>query len=51
MASGIRICPGFYIQHITGVEFKDKSIPTYPEFFTKDGNCIYEKPWVVSPKK
>ena len=47
----IRICPGFYIQHITGVEFKDKSIPTYPEFFTKDGNCIYEKPWVVSPKK
>ena len=24
---------------------------TYPEFFTKDGNCIYVKPWVVSPKK
>ena len=27
-------------------------IPTgYPEFLNKEGNCIYEKPWVVSPKK
>ena len=43
-----RICPGFYSQHITGNEFKDKTIPTYPEFFNKDGNCIYEKPWTVS---
>tara|TARA_B100001248_G_scaffold248193_1_gene220289 strand:+ start:129 stop:1130 length:1002 start_codon:yes stop_codon:yes gene_type:complete len=46
-----RICPGFYISHITGEEFKDKSIPTYPEFFNKEGDCMYEKPWVVSPKK
>ena len=45
-----RICPGFYTSHITGEEFKDKSIPTYPEVFNKEGNCIYEKPWVVSPK-
>ena len=46
-----RICPGYYSQYITGNEWKDKSIPTYPEFFTKNGDCIYEKPWVVSPKK
>ena len=46
-----RICPGFYSQNITGVEFKEKSISTYPEFFTKDGNCIYEKPWTISPKR
>ena len=45
-----RICPGYYSQYITGNEWKDKSIPTYPEFFTKNGDCIYEKPWVVSPK-
>ena len=45
-----RICPGFYTSYITGEEFKDKSIPTYPEFFNKEGNCIYEKPWFVSPK-
>ena len=46
-----RICPGFYTSHITREEFKDKSIPTYPEFFNKEGDCIYEKPWFVSPKK
>ncbi len=45
-----RICPGFYTSHTTGEEFKDKQIPTYSEFFNKESNCIYEKPWVVSPE-
>ena len=44
----VRTCPGFYQDILDGGEFKDRSIPTYPEFFTEDGDCIYEKPWVVS---
>ncbi len=46
----ILISTGFYTAHITGEEFKDKLIPTYPELFNKEGNCIYEKPWFVSQK-
>ena len=45
-----RICPGLYQNYLTGNKFEDKKIPTYPEFFTEDGNCIYEKPWTVSSK-
>ena len=43
-----RICAGLYQNYITGYEFKDKTLPTYPDFFTKDGDCKYEKPWTVS---
>ena len=43
-----RICAGLYQNYITGYEFKDESLPSYPEFFTKDGDCKYEKPWIVS---
>jgi len=45
-----RLCSGYYQNYITGKEWKDKTMPTYPEVFNKDGNCIYEKPWTVSSK-
>ena len=46
-----RICPGYYRAHITNEVVEDKTLPTYPEFFSKEGNCIYEKPWFISSSK
>ena len=46
-----RICPGYYRAHITNEVVEDKSLPSYPEFFSKEGNCIYEKPWFISSSK
>ena len=45
-----RICPGYYRAHITNEVVEDKTLPTYPEFFSKEGNCIYEKPWFIASK-
>ena len=36
-----RICPGYYRAFITNEVVEDKTLPTYPEFFSKEGNCIY----------
>ncbi len=46
-----RICPGYYRAHITDEVVEDKTLPTYPEFFSKEGNCIYEEPWFISSSK
>ena len=41
----------YYLAIILKRLFFYKSIPTCSEFFTKNGDCIYEKPWIVSPKR
>ena len=46
-----RICPGYYRAHITNEVVEDKSLPSYPEFFSKEGKCMYEKPWFISSSK
>ena len=41
----MRTCPGYYQDIFTGKEQKDKLMPSYPELFTDEGDCIYKKPW------
>ena len=49
----MRTCPGYYQDIFTGKEQKDKLMPGYPELFTEEGDCIYEKPWftILSDKQ
>ena len=49
----MRTCPGYYQDIFTGKEQKDKLMPSYPELFTDEGDCIYKKPWftILSDKQ
>jgi hypothetical protein len=47
----VRTCPGYYQDLFTGNEQIDQLMPSHPKVFTKEGVCIYKKPWFKTLSK